>query len=407
MALLTSFIVFPYALRFAKRHGIVDNPNARKLQRVPVPVLGGVVVYSGILMGSLLLMSFYPNRPILLGLLSMAVMMGIGTWDDIRGLSVKIRFFTEILLVIAFILQTGIYIDDFHGLWGIHNISPWIGIPLSVFAGVGVMNAVNLIDGVDGYSSGYGVLACSCFAVAFWTAWSPSLLCMMIINIGALIPFFMHNVFGQKSRMFIGDGGTLMLGMMLVTVLFYAMSGKGRLDALEQANISVPAFVLAVLCIPVFDTLRVMSLRMARGCSPFRPDKTHLHHLFIDMGFSHLGAALSILMTNALVVVIWFVSWKLGASVTGQFYIVVILGFLVTFFFYWFMRVQQHGGKVTNPLRRPQGVAGQLEEQDGTWIWQMMGRLGQWSHKENKRFWRIMRVMLDRPWFKWRRKTSS
>ena len=386
VAMVTSGMVFPWALRFARKHGIVDNPNARKLQRVPVPVFGGVVVYSGIFTGGWLLMLLMPNWTLIVGWVAITIMMCIGTWDDIKDLSAAFRFAVEIVLVTAFILVTGIYIDDLHGLWGLHEIYPAIGIPLSVFVGVGIINAVNLIDGVDGYSSGYGMLACGCFAIAFWTAWSPVMVCMALIVIGSLIPFFLHNVFGQKSRMFIGDGGTLMLGMMMVVMVFYSLSGKGRLDGMEQRNISITAFVLAVMCIPVFDTLRVMTMRMMRGRSPFKPDKTHLHHLFIDMGFSHLGAALFILMMNAGVVLIWLLAWKLGASIDVQSYIVVALGFLVTFGFYRFMKVQQNGGPVDE-----EGYP------EGSKLWFTMCKMGNWTHREDKRSWRIMRHVMDGP----------
>lgn len=386
LALVTSGAVFPHALMFARQHGIVDNPNARKLQRVPVPVFGGVVVYAGILVGGLALMLLMPNWTLMMGLVGMTIMIIIGTWDDIKDLSAMLRFVIEIALVCTFIGATGIYIDDFHGLWGIHELSPWIGIPFSVITGVGVINAVNLIDGVDGYSSGYGMLACTCFAIAFWTVWSPVMVGMALIVIGALLPFFLHNVFGQKSRMFIGDGGTLMLGMMMVVMIFYSMSSHGSMDRMELRGISIPAFVLAVTCIPVFDTLRVMTLRILRGKSPFKPDKTHLHHLFIDMGFSHLGAALFILMSNAMVVLIWLLSWKLGASIDGQTYIVAILGFLLTFVFYKFMKVQQNGGP--------------LDEEDypsGTALWHAMCKVGYWTHREKKRTWRIMQRLMDSP----------
>ena len=386
VAMVTSGMVFPWALRFARKHGIVDNPNARKLQRVPVPVFGGVVVYSGIFTGGWLLMLLMPNWTLIVGWVAITIMMCIGTWDDIKDLSAAFRFAVEIVLVTAFILVTGIYIDDLHGLWGLHEIYPAIGIPLSVFVGVGIINAVNLIDGVDGYSSGYGMLACGCFAIAFRTAWSPVMVCMALIVIGSLIPFFLHNVFGQKSRMFIGDGGTLMLGMMMVVMVFYSLSGKGRLDGMEQRNISITAFVLAVMCIPVFDTLRVMTMRMMRGRSPFKPDKTHLHHLFIDMGFSHLGAALFILMMNAGVVLIWLLAWKLGASIDVQSYIVVALGFLVTFGFYRFMKVQQNGGPVDE-----EGYP------EGSKLWFTMCKMGNWTHREDKRSWRIMRHVMDGP----------
>lgn len=386
VAMVTSGLVFPFALKFARKHGIVDNPNARKLQRVPVPVFGGVVVYSGILTGGWLLMSLMPNMTLIIGWVAITIMMIIGTWDDMKDLSATLRFAIEILLVLAFCLTTGIYIDDFHGMWGLHEIYPEVGIPLSVFVGVGVINAVNLIDGVDGYSSGYGMLACGCFAIAFWSVWSPVMVSLAVIVIGALLPFFMHNVFGQKSRMFIGDGGTLMLGMLMVVMAFYSLSSKGKLDSMEQENISIIAFVLAVLCIPVFDTLRVMTLRILRGKSPFKPDKTHLHHLFIDMGFSHLGAALFILMINTMVVLVWLLTWKLGASIDVQTYFVAVLGFVVTFGFYKFMKVQQNGGPVDD-----EGYP------EGSWLWHKMCKVGNWTHREDKRSWRVMRLIMDGP----------
>ena len=153
----------------------MHNPNARKLQRVPVPVMGGV-------------------------------------WDDVKDISARFRLLIEIFLVLAFIFITDTYIDDFHGLWGINALPSEFGIPFSVLAGVGIINAVNLIDGVDGYSSGYGILACICFGLMSRNVWDPVIQCLTLIVIAALLPFFMHNVFGRRSKMFIGDGGTLMLG---------------------------------------------------------------------------------------------------------------------------------------------------------------------------------------------------
>ena len=386
VALVTSLAVYPWALIFARKHGIVDNPNARKLQRVPVPVFGGVVVYSGILEGGLLLAAFMWSLVMVYGLIGMTIMMLIGAWDDQKDISPLLRFLVEIALVSAFIVLTGVYIDDFHGLWGIDEIDDWIAIPLSVVAGVGIINAVNLIDGVDGYSSGYGMMACTFFGLCYWTVWSPTMTCMTLIVIGALLPFFLHNVFGAKSKMYIGDGGTLMLGMFMAVCTFYALSSTQQCNNLDEQGLSLTAYTIAVMCIPVFDTVRVMTMRILRGKSPFKPDKTHLHHLFIDMGFSHLGAALFILLLNFCVVLIWMASWKLGASVDVQTYIVIALGLLVTFGFYKYMKMQQNGGPVDEE-GYPQG----------TWLWHRMCELGFYTRRENKRSWRILRKIMDGP----------
>jgi UDP-N-acetylmuramyl pentapeptide phosphotransferase/UDP-N-acetylglucosamine-1-phosphate transferase len=236
VSLLTSAVVFPFALRFAQKNGIVDQPNARKLQRVPVPVFGGVVVYSGILVGGAVLQLFYQSSMLTMILLAAMVMMMIGTWDDIKGLSAVTRLVVEVFLVGGFIATTGIYIDNFHGLWGLYQLDPLWAIPFSIFAGVGTINAINMIDGVDGYSSGYTMLACLCFAIAFHATWTPGMFCLTLISGAALLPFFMHNVFGARSRMFFGDGGTLMLGMLLTVLAFSSLSSQFDSEALEEKS---------------------------------------------------------------------------------------------------------------------------------------------------------------------------
>lgn len=384
VSITVSALVYPAALGYAKRHNIVDNPNARKLQRVPVPIFGGVVVYSGILAGGLVLSAFMWNWVMVNGIIGMTIMLLIGVWDDQKDISALLRLFVEIALVSGFIALTGVYIDDLHGLWGLDKLDDRVAIPFSVFVGVSIINAVNLIDGVDGYSSGYGMMACIFFGLCYWTVWSPTMTCLTMIVIGAIFPFFMHNVFGQKSRVFIGDGGTLMLGMFLTVCTFYALSSTQPCDKLDEKGLSLIAYALAVLCIPLYDTLRVFTLRILRGKSPFRPDKTHLHHLFIDMGFSHLGAALSILSVNVMVVLAWLASWKLGASVDMQLYVVIAIGFIVTFGFFWFMKRQQNGGPVDEE-GYPQGTA----------IWHWFCHLGSLSHREKGRVWRWLRWLMD------------
>ena len=386
VAMLTSALVFPFALRFALKHDIVDKPNARKLQRSPVPVFGGVVVYSGILAGGLVLLFFFRSPMLAWILFSVALMMVIGTWDDINGLPAFVRLLVEVLLVGGFIATTGIYIDNLHGLWGVYEMDPLYAIPISIFAGVGTINAINMIDGVDGYSSGYAMLACLCFAFAFHSAWTPGMVCLTLIAGGALLPFFMHNVFGARSRMFIGDGGTLMLGMLLTSLAFSALSSKVGLGPLEDQNVCIPALVIGVGCIPLFDAVRVMFVRMIHGKSPLKADKSHLHHLFIDMGFSHLGAAMFIIQMNIVVLLGWWLAWYLGASMDVQLYVVVAMALMVTAGVYSLMRWQQNGGPVDEE-GYPQG----------TKLWYLLCRLGEWTHKENKRAWRMMRFIMDYP----------
>lgn len=319
----------------------MDIPNARKLQREPVPVFGGPAVWVGVLFGIGFALLFVTSKNMPMALWAMTIMLVIGCIDDIRDLPASIRFLVEIGLVYGIMVFSGRFIDNFHGLWGLHEVSDIISIPLSLIAGVGIINAINLIDGVDGYSSGFGVFACVLFALLFFASGVATIGYLAMAITGALVPFFFHNVFGKKSKMFIGDGGTLMLGVAMVIMLFNVLFNKTDCAKWEQEGLGLVPFTLAVMAIPVFDTLRVMCMRMFRNRSPFKPDRTHLHHLFIDMKFSHIGTTVCILTLNSLIVLIWFLSWKLGASIDLQLYIVLFLSLMITFVFYIFMRNQE------------------------------------------------------------------
>ena len=164
---------------------------------------------------------------------------------------------------------------------------------------------------------------------------------MVILSVGALLPFFCHNVFGKKSKMFIGDGGTLLMGTILSAYVLSVLETNSLLAEKVEDHFGLIPFTIAMLAVPVFDTLRVMLMRIIRGKSPFQPDKTHLHHLFIDLGFSHIGTTITEIFLNVIVGVVWFTSYKLGASIDLQLYIVLFCGIMITFVFYRYARVQQ------------------------------------------------------------------
>ena len=331
--------IHPYVLKMAKEKNIVDNPDARKLQRVPIPILGGLTVVFGILSGLMavnLSGDFFDLFPVFA---SIIIILIVGLMDDMISLSPKVRFIVEIILVLYLISMTGWQLNDFHGLWGLEVIPNYISVPLTVFACVGIINAINLIDGVDGYSSGYSIVSCSLFGVMFYELGNIRMVALAAIVAASLLPFFLHNVFGKRSKMFIGDAGTLPLGIIFSTFVITILSANLHIE-ITQVNLGLIPFTLAVLCVPVFDTLRVMSTRIVRGKSPFSPDKTHLHHLFIELGYSHIGTTLSIIAMNLFVVLCWFFTYKCGLSIDMQLYIVIALGAFVTFIFYSFIKRQ-------------------------------------------------------------------
>lgn len=340
VAFLVTTLIFPFILAIARKHNIVDNPNARKLQRVPVPVMGGTTVVIGFLAAVFVGQFFYVDTKVLNTLALLFVMYVIGAWDDIKDISASLRFVVELVVVWMIILLLDVELNDFHGVWGLHVIPDAISVPLSLVAGVGIMNAVNLIDGVDGYCSTYGVMSCGAFATIFYISGDMMMYTLALIEIGAVIPFFFHNVFGKTSKMFLGDGGSLMLGTLLTVFTFSAVSDNSVCNRLDNDGLSIIALTLAIMAVPVFDTLRVMMFRMFKGVSPFHPDKTHLHHLFIEMNFSHLATSGIIVLGNTLIVALLLLVWRLGAPIDYQVYTVLASALLFTWAFYFFMEWQ-------------------------------------------------------------------
>lgn len=341
VSILAAIWIYPKMLHIALSKNIVDNPDARKLQRVPIPVLGGMAIMFGILVSLSVCQLLYDCSNLFTIVLAMSVMLYVGTIDDIVDLSPTVRFLIEIAVALMLMYTCGYSIDNFHGLWGLHEVPLYVSLPLTVVTVVGLINAVNLIDGVDGYSSGYSIMACTIFGVLFAFVGDVTMVMLACTCAASLIPFFLHNVFGKTSKMFIGDGGTLVMGTVMGIFVLNMLKAETLCGVYVSWGMGLVPLTLAILSIPVFDTVRVMSTRIMRGTSPFHPDKTHLHHLFIDMGCSHIGTTCSILLLNLLNILTWYISYRLGASVDVQLYVVLAMAILSTFGFYGFMRLCQ------------------------------------------------------------------
>lgn len=333
-AALTAFLAVKWVyfkiLKIAKDKGLVDNPDARKLQKEPIPVMGGIAVFFGIALGLLAgyavggLVGVSFDITLLFVMAAMVVMLYIGALDDILGLSPGSRFVIEILTVLGLIYASGGCIDTFHGMWGVESFSWWIAVPLTVFAGVGIINAVNMVDGVNGLSSTLCMLSCVSFGTVFVRSGDTANATLAFSMAAALIPFMIHNVFGLRSRMFVGDAGTMVMGLLMTWFTMCILRSDSPITYYDRASgYNMIAFAVAVLCVPVFDTIRVMSMRMAKRKSPFHPDKTHLHHVFVNVGVSHAITTLVEVTLMIVVVLVWFLSVRLGASVDWQLYIVV------------------------------------------------------------------------------------
>lgn len=307
---VATYRVMPLLLKLARKKDFVDKPNWRKLNRVPVPVLGGVGVFFG-LMFSLAIIGCYQDAVSYHYelVLSMMFVLMLGVADDAVGLSPGVRICVEsVVLIVVFILGEQSITNCF-GVFGIYNLWDSLSIGLTLILGLGIINAINLIDGIDGLCAAYGIFASLVYGCCFILLGEHSFAVVAFAMAGALIPFIVQNLSRGRRKIFLGDGGSLLLGfvVLLLVVRFFNVAG-GILQGY------VVSFSLAMLAVPIFDTLRVMIWRMWRGVSPFRADNTHLHHAFISKGLSHTVTTILIMALQSCIVLLWWLCYNMGVG---------------------------------------------------------------------------------------------
>jgi UDP-GlcNAc:undecaprenyl-phosphate GlcNAc-1-phosphate transferase len=294
VAALGAFWFTPLASWLAGRVGAMDEPNERKVHSKPMPRLGGVAVFLGFLLPWVVL-PFYENAPakqfqefqnqFLFLLAGTLAMLALGIYDDIKGADASKKFFAQIVIA-TFLWLAGFRIEAITNPFAssIIHLPVFIGLPLTVLWIVGVTNAVNLLDGIDGLVA--GVTACMALSLAVINILSQQTV-VALLNLalaGACLGFLPHN--HAPARIFLGDSGSLTIGLVLSCIAIVSLF-KQQANAVS-ALITVPLLLFAL---PLFDTARVMYHRWSRGVSIFQADKNHIHHRLLAMGMSHRQAA--------------------------------------------------------------------------------------------------------------------
>ncbi|HET8529005.1 MAG TPA: MraY family glycosyltransferase [Gaiellaceae bacterium] len=282
VALAVVVLLTPAVGGMARLLGVVDSPGGRRLNRRPVPRLGGLALFLGIFVPALAFVPFTrETRGLLLGA---AVAVTVGAVDDFRGL----RWFEKLggqVAAAAIPTIFGIWVDRFtFPLLGRHELPEWIGIPLTIVWIVAIMNMVNFLDGLDGLASGVAAIAGLTFAVIALSLAKTDAAILSAILCGGCLGFLRHNFY--PARIFMGDSGALLLGFLLA-----AISVQGLLKTAATVAVFFPLLVLAV---PIVDTTFVVLRRLRHGEKVFEGDQAHLHHRFLRRGFSQPRAAVTI-----------------------------------------------------------------------------------------------------------------
>ena len=302
-SLLVGMFMIPVVISFCKKKRLYDIPNERKVHKSFVPRLGGICFMPCMVLSCMLAIAVFNNVSFSLKFnislwacyffLGLLCIYTVGVIDDLVGLKPKTKFLVQ-LFAAAILPFSGLYINDFYGFCGIHAIPFYIGAPLTVFIIVFICNAMNLIDGIDGLSSGLSVVALCGFLFSFLSVkmWVYGILVSGLM--GVLLAFMYFNIFGKpgKNKIFMGDSGSLTIGFIL-GVLFVKLSMNNP----SVSPFSREGLLLAysLLIVPVYDVCRVIIVRLLHHRPIFIADKNHIHHKMLRAGLTQHQALCLIL----------------------------------------------------------------------------------------------------------------
>ena len=317
LCVLCAGIVIPQILLIAFRKQLFDLPDERKIHHCAVPRLGGIafkpVVFFTIALllginmalGHSEMLSEIGNnvRPLAFAFCSIMVLYLVGMADDLIGIRYRAKFVIQILCGVM-LIAGGIYINNLHGILGIHAVPLWLGYPLTILIVVFIINAINLIDGIDGLASGLCSVACLFYGLTFFMLHQHVYAILAFATLGVLVPFFYYNVFGNAEhgrKIFMGDTGSLTVGMMLCF-----LSLKLTMCGLDDNTGNIHPMVLAFspLLVPCCDVVRVYLHRVRNGKNPFLPDKNHIHHKLLALGIKQRNAMIVIVSVSTIFILL-------------------------------------------------------------------------------------------------------
>jgi UDP-GlcNAc:undecaprenyl-phosphate GlcNAc-1-phosphate transferase len=295
-AFIITFLAIPSIIRVSVIKNLFDEPGERKSHSSSVPTLGGLAIFAGVVFSYTFWSTGLENTPTQYIISAIIVMFFIGIKDDIVELTAHKKLYGQLFAAIIIVLFADIRITSLYGIFGIYQIPYWISVMLSIFTILVIVNAYNLIDGIDGLAGGIGAITAFTFGLWFYNYNQIGLCILAFALFSSLLAFLVYNF--SPANIFMGDTGSLVVGLILsvLTIYFVEMSFEALPYAFPFR--SSPAMAIAILIIPLMDTLRIFVVRLRNGRSPFQADRNHIHHQLLDLGLSHREAALTLYLVN-------------------------------------------------------------------------------------------------------------
>ena len=304
LAFCLTWYFIPKVLWVTKEKQLLKEINHRSSHKIEVPSFGGVAFFLVlILIISILqsLRSSYTGNHLIIGL---TFLFMSGLKDDLVVSSAKLKFISQIFAAGFIIFSPELLLTDLHGFLGITAIPIWLGYSLKLLIVVALINAYNLIDGIDGLAGIAGIVICSAYAIIFYLISEPYYLLLSVTLIGLLSAFLRYNFSRGDRKIFMGDAGSLTVGFLIAFLSLKILVSKESEVLLSEGFMPENRILLvaAILFLPIYDTLRVIVIRLLKGRSPFEADRNHLHHVLLDNKLTHKQASIILGAVNIFII---------------------------------------------------------------------------------------------------------
>jgi UDP-GlcNAc:undecaprenyl-phosphate GlcNAc-1-phosphate transferase len=303
ISLLLVMTTIPVVIRLVISKNLFDVPDGeRKIHDSIKPTMGGIAIFFATIITSTFFIAALELDYSWIFVAGLIIMFFTGFKDDLVHIPATKKLLVQVFTSLVVIQIAQIEINNFLGLFGIFEIADWIALPFTLLTFIFIINAYNLIDGVDGLAAGVGSIASAFFGIWFYSNGEMGFAVLAFSLFGALLGFLYYNF--SPAKIFMGDTGSLVIGLILSILAVTSIHKVGQYGthSLDVHHANVINYAIAVLIIPIYDTVRVFTFRILKRMSPFQPGKDHIHHAMLRVGFTHKSLSLSIFAINFILI---------------------------------------------------------------------------------------------------------
>jgi len=311
IAFFITFAAIPVIIQVADAKKLFDVPDERKVHLSPIPSLGGLGIFAGLILAFLVTFPISLAQEFQYFFAAALVIFFLGLKDDILVISPIKKLIGQFIAAFLIIYKGGVQIKSMHGFLGIYELPEVMSLALTYLTVIVIINSFNLIDGVDGLAGSLGLMTALVFGTYFYYVGQLPYAVLAFVLAGSLLGFLIFN--HSPARIFMGDTGSLLLGLINAILVIRFISTANDPSSVFPIS-STPAIGFAILMVPLFDTIRVFSVRILNRRSPFSPDRNHIHHLLLDKGMSHSMVTYTCVGLNLLFIAFAFYAREWGPT---------------------------------------------------------------------------------------------